>query len=247
MILLTYISKFKEELIRQEKSGNTISSYIRDAETFTQWLGQNYDKQFDGIIKAKEVEAYKEFLLKKYKPATVSRKLKILSVFNKYLVAIGVGEQVKVENIKIENNESEKKNVNEENYNKLKQEFYNIGNKRDIAVFEMISSVGVKVGDLIEVETEDLCLDDKEPYILFKGNGNKKIKTKISGDVKNAIENYLKVRQVSVHKNLFLGHRGKMERSSINKLLSKYCDSAGIERVSPSNLANCQQPTTLKG
>lgn len=72
-----HIEDFHLYLINEEKSGATIEKYIRDIQSFLNWLdGSEFDKV--------DVLAYKTELTKKYAPASVNTVLSSLNSFFVY-------------------------------------------------------------------------------------------------------------------------------------------------------------------
>lgn len=142
--------------------------------------------------------------------------------------------------------------IDKSDLNKLRREIYAKGNKRDICVFEMLNNLGVRVSELISFELEDIKLTERNgtntfSYIVVReGKGCKYREIPINSDVKNAIKEYLEVRPITKESKLLIGERGALQREAINRILRKYCISAGIESVNPHCLRSCLGTRLLK-
>ena len=68
------ILKFKNYLIKEEKSKATLEKYIRDTETFYAWIG---DKELNNVC----VLNYKEYLSENYAVASVNSMLSSINSF----------------------------------------------------------------------------------------------------------------------------------------------------------------------
>ncbi|MFO7296542.1 MAG: phage integrase N-terminal SAM-like domain-containing protein, partial [Clostridia bacterium] len=74
------LDSFKEDLLRQEKSQNTVRAYIRDVEEFIQWFSETVGEFSPEQITVVDVQEYKSYLynVKRNKPVSVNRKLSAL-------------------------------------------------------------------------------------------------------------------------------------------------------------------------
>ena len=77
------LDSFKEELLRQEKSKNTVRAYVRDVEEFIQWFSGTVGEFSPEQITVVDVQEYKNYLynVKRNKPVSVNRKLSALEKF----------------------------------------------------------------------------------------------------------------------------------------------------------------------
>lgn len=72
-----HILQFKQYLLLQEKSDNTIQKYVRDVQSF-----YNYIKQ--DIITRNTIIVYKQILMERYAPRSVNSILASLNYFFHY-------------------------------------------------------------------------------------------------------------------------------------------------------------------
>lgn len=112
---------------------------------------------------------------------------------------------------------------------------------RDRAIFELLYSSGLRVGELTALKVEDLDLDNGWARVI--GKGNKERYVPVGSKACQAVEEYLPQRaahelnagRVSSRRSLFLNSRGgPLSSRSVRRILKHYLDAAGLARdVSP--------------
>jgi len=167
------ITDFKEFLERENKSANTIKSYISEVKLFLKWLEETegreikIDEVFTGDIKA-----YKEYLLSRRKaPNTINKKIESLRSFfdaflGKHIVSL---PKVKQQGNTVKWLSRNEKNallrvVNREDL--FKNDFLNFRNR---AIIYTLLLSGLRLNELINLRWEDW----KNGYIEVMGKGGK--------------------------------------------------------------------------
>lgn len=167
------ITDFKEFLERENKSANTIKSYISEVKLFLKWLEETegreikIDEVFTGDIKS-----YKEYLLSRRKtPNTINKKIESLRSFfdaflGKHIVSL---PKVKQQGNTVKWLSRNEKNallrvVNREDL--FKGDFLGFRNRAIIYTF-LLS--GLRLNELINLRWEDW----KNGYIEVMGKGGK--------------------------------------------------------------------------
>ena len=72
---------FREYLKEEERSDNTINSYLSDLIIFAKWFQKTQGNFAPNLITALDLRDYKRELLQKSKPGTLNRKLSAISTF----------------------------------------------------------------------------------------------------------------------------------------------------------------------
>lgn len=110
--------------------------------------------------------------------------------------------------------------------------------RRDRALIELIYASGLRVSEIVALDTEDIKPDSRE--ILVRGKGNKERMVLIGVPAREAIDYYVKYARPQLlrgdyHNALFLSTRGnRLAARDIQKLLNRYALKAGInKRVHP--------------
>jgi integrase/recombinase XerC len=113
--------------------------------------------------------------------------------------------------------------------------------KRDLAIFELLYSSGLRIGELTSLNTQDLDLNNG--WVRVIGKGNKERYVPVGSRAAAALNEYLPVRalvdrqigSLNIGSALFLNSRGgRLSSRSIRRILKSFLSSSGVERdVSP--------------
>lgn len=105
---------------------------------------------------------------------------------------------------------------------------------RDMAIFEILYATGIRVGELIGINMDDINF--KERVIRIRGKGKKERLVLFGDKSKTALNYYLQVRPVFLKDNpkeeaLFLSHAGKrLDNRSIERIVDKYWQISGLQK-----------------
>ena len=124
---------------------------------------------------------------------------------------------------------------------------------RDLAIFEMMYSCGLRVTELCDIKTTDILWDSE--IIRVNGKGNKQRFVPIGPIARDNLKNYLNHRRPSLaDKNynvveLFLSQNGrKLTRMMIWVLLKKWIEASNLKKkVSPHTLRHSFATHLLEG
>jgi len=238
----TILTEFRQELIREEKSMHTIRAYVRDVEEFMQWFEETVEQFSPEKINFVDIQEYKGYLhnVKKLNPASTNRKLSALDKFFEFLVSTG----------RIENNPTARvKKVKFQNVPKIhglsKSELYRMkrcvymdGNKRNIAIFELIMNTGLREAEVCNIELDDLVLSERKGHVVVRsGKGDKYRIVPLNATARRAIKEYLEIRPDKGN-FLFVSQKSdKMSESALYRVIKKYADMANIDAF-PHKLRN---------
>lgn len=107
------------------------------------------------------------------------------------------------------------------------------GNARDLAVIDLLASTGMRVGELVGLNIEDINLEERE--CLVTGKGNKQRLVYFDARTKVHLSNYLGTR-TDHQRALFISLRGAARRISIGAIelrLRQMGRLLGLQRVHP--------------
>ncbi len=109
--------------------------------------------------------------------------------------------------------------------------------KRDVAIFELLYSSGLRVGELVSLHVQDVDL--KNGWVRVIGKGNKERYVPVGSRALEALEKYLplrafiETRTAALHSSgqLFLNLRGSpLSSRSVRRILKSCLDTAGLAR-----------------
>lgn len=238
----SYISTLKIERNLTEKS---TKAYYSDLSSFLSWLQENKIDNID----ISTINSYIHWLqnAKQMKDTSIKRKYVTLKSFFKHLVSKKVIPNSPFENMRISFKTSKKlpKTLSLQDIVKLlkspveelkdlQTEFRRTICIRNSAIIELLYCVGIRIGELVNIELKDLNLE--EQTLLIHGKGRKDRLLYISStDVINILNTWLIDRE-SLNprcESLFINkYGGKLSIYSIEDIYEKYRQLAGIDTKS---------------
>ncbi len=230
-----YLVNLKLELNR---SDNTIQSYQKDIEKFTEFLEKHQIKDLSEVnieIIAKFFEHQKKIGLKN---STSARYMSALKSFFDYLDRNNyLRENPFNKALRTKTSRSLPVVLSLEEVEKIFAE-PDISDKfgiRDRALLEMLYSSGLRVTELINLKVNDIHFS--EEVVRVTGKGNKQRIIPVGSSALEWLKNYLTHSRPLLEKKiksgnyLFLSKRStKLTRMSVWKIVNKYVTLAGIEK-----------------
>lgn len=228
------LKQYEQYLIEQNKSSNTIKTYLRNVQVFFDWLQDRYKENEPATqITSLDLREYQKYLIKKKYAATgiQQRMISIIS-YCKFIYSQGYIPNDIVENfklIKIQNMNTAPTIPTTVEMNRFRREVYKAYNLRDIAIIEMLINTGIRANELISLQIDDIELSKKKGLVHIRaGKGMKARSIPLNSDVRNALSNYLESRIV-LYRELWIGQRGPLTKDALNKIIKKYAKKIGLE------------------
>ena len=232
-------SFFDYLFIEKGLSKNTIKAYEVDIERFIQWLKQNNKSDY---LKAKEtqINKYISYLFKTHlKSSSINRKISSIKAFYLFLMKkniLKVSPIAEIVTPKQEKylptsmSESEVEKLLKSPNTKLKIE------KRDKAMIELLYATGMRISELVNLKITNL--DIQRCVVKVLGKGSKERLIPFGEAASEALNDYMKDRQDSSSKEIFLSNRGtKMSRQAFWSRMKVYLGREGLkDSISPHTL-----------
>lgn len=244
--------------VERGASVNTISAYKRDLTEYADFLiGRGFVEP--GSVTRDEVTAYVHSLRKRGLAAsTVERRVAALKGFHKFLVTEGLAEHhpaARVPLPKVPEHLPDVISIDQADA-LLSQPFPDSpSGLRDRAILETLYGCGLRVSELVGLETTDLNLE--EGFVRVFGKGSKERIVPISGMAALAIDAYLKHGRAylrpkasiaSVGSAVFLSTRGtRLSRQAIHRLVRRYGERVGLRELHPHTLRHSFATHLLEG
>lgn len=215
----SHLNSYKQYLTDQNKSKNTITSYLTDLDHYF---------SLHQIISRENIQSYKKQIAH-LSATSINRKLSSIKSYNEYLISINVMNSIciiKSDFIKIQH-QSNPTNVTRNEVNKFLERVKNkpsVYQSRNIAIMYVLANTAIRREECANIKLVDLNLEERE--LKIRGKGNKEGTVILNDVVINAIKEYLVDR--AKHKNvnseyLFLSERGnKLSKESINDIVNSY-------------------------
>lgn len=242
-----YINQFLESLKLEDKSIHTIRNYKNDLKLFIAWLSRSTSsmRNTQSIIQPSDItfpdiKAYRNYLVKKLKqkPNSINRKLASISKFCKWCVkqkflATNPAEQVKG----LRKPNLSPKSLDNSKLHKFLRMVYKFNNKRDIAICELLTNTGIRVGELCALTLSDITITERKGEVIIRyGKGRSSRTVPLNKDARNTINVYLAERPKLEDDHLFIGQRKNgLKESAVWRVISKYAKFSGLH-LSPHTL-----------
>ena len=173
------------------------------------------------------------------KPATINRRLAALARYCRFAKAqclISEDPARDVQGVR-QQKAARPKALDGIELRRLLREVHKSGNKRDIAILEMLANTGLRVGELASLAAEDIELSERKGQVTVRsGKGAKYRQVPLNADARRALYAYLDVRPMGATGHFFVGQRGNgLTPSAIWRMVKKYGQRAGLE-ISPHTL-----------
>lgn len=239
--LRIFIRHLKTEKLR---SGETVRAYRSDLEDFHRYLQRSVGLERAGevtLVDAFHIRGFIAGRFGKVKKETLGRKLTAIRTFFGFLVREGVvpcNPAAQVKAPKRDQPLPRAMSVDEVHRFFSRNEDMPL---RDRAMFELLYSSGLRVGELTSLKVEDVDLTNG--WVRVMGKGRKERYAPVGSKALDAVRSYLPVRAALETQTLgikslgalFLNHRGApLSSRSVRRILKRYLDVAVLARdVSP--------------
>jgi len=219
------------------RSRETVRAYMSDLEDFRRYLVSREQLTSLDMIDSYHVRGFLADRFGKIRKVSVGRKLAALRTFFRFLVRegiISINPAAAIRAPKREKPLPRSLTVDEiDRFFSRNQDMQ----RRDAAIFELIYSSGLRIGELTSLKVEDLDL--KNGWVRVVGKGRKERYVPVGSAAVAALDAYLPFRAVAATRAgraetggpLFLNYRGgPLSSRSIRRILKAYLDSAGLAR-----------------
>jgi integrase/recombinase XerD len=235
-----YLKNFEERLKLDQKSSRTIENYIDNVILFAQYLKQIEKQEFDPIIiTIINVVDYIRYMkeVKNIRVGTVILRIQSLKAYFRYLVSEEIVQTDPLKNIKRPknvNNYEVKTTFDEKTYRSICRLIYRVGNPQHIAIWEVLTRTGLRVGELCSLRIDNLVMnldtdDISTGKLIIYGKRN--IEVPLHNECRIALTNWTKIRKYKQVETpyIFISERGMYTRSGINRIIKKYYAILGLD------------------
>ena len=211
------------------RQDNTMKQYIREIVNCRNSINKNFDD-----ITTMDLRWYYGMMREHrgISMATMQTRLRYLSSFWDFLISESLAHSnpvKKVGAVKIE--KTIKKPFSSEELEKLRTACDNL---RDRAIIEFLYSTGVRVSELVALNTENIEMGKQE--LIVYGKGSKERKTYLTDSAKFYLKRYLKWRGAKENEPLFVtkdAPHNRLTVAGIQYMLRQLGKKAGVENTHP--------------
>ena len=222
------IEKFKDWLIEDGKSANTVRSYILNVEQYMRWYRETFGSEMTALMHSNILD-YRSYLqnIKKQQATTINSKLAALVSLNTYLTEAGLQQDhviSKKDFLKIQRSYASPSELNERDVDAFRQTVLLSSGIRDHTIVTIMAYAGLRISETLELTITDMdCISSE--ITVTKGKGNKRRVVFIGDKVIHAVKEYLSHRESS-SEWMFPGRDdGHLHRSVVNKIFNRYSET----------------------
>ncbi|MBN2428916.1 MAG: tyrosine recombinase XerC [Deltaproteobacteria bacterium] len=242
--------------VERNVSPHTMRAYSLDLEKFFAFLRANGDPGKSGVELLRGVDhlMLRRYLAELHKTSSrtsIHRRLSALRTFYRYLVREGVAERNPADAVSSPRKENYLPKVLsvDETFRLLDKGYATETlSLRDRAIFELLYSSGLRVGELVSLNV--VSVDLNYGLVRVVGKGRKERIVPVGGKARDAIRAYLDSRGRTVQDQpLFLNNRGgRLTARSVERNLKKQLIKAGIlKEATPHSLRHSFATHLLDG
>lgn len=239
------LTAFKEKMIAEDISDNTIKNYVSDIKNFYKWYQEIDISESIEKVTHYHLNAYKDYLIhnQRKKASSINRNIQSLRNFFLFMTNQKVIKKNPSEKIKFlrQIKRTQPKALTKHDIHKLLSvtSYSSHGTqKRNYAIIQLLLQTGIRVGEIVNLEIRDLKLYDRSGEIrVVDAKGGKERIIPLNSPARKALRNYLEGRKLEDAKAVFLSKQNKkMTIRAVQKVISNLASKAGIENMSPHTL-----------
>lgn len=238
VVLEPYIDEyFNYLMVERGSSSNTIQAYRRDLKKYDAWLSSKGFDSLDSIEQNTLVSFIGDLRQQGYSARTTARVLAALKTFHKFLVREQITKNLPTADLSIPRTEQRLPKI------LTVVEIFTILGQirkdkpvgyRDSAMLEILYGAGLRVSELVSLDTDDVDFENR--IVRCVGKGSKERYVPLGAPAIKAVKDYLDYGRRSFLKRaaepaLFLNQRGgRISRQACWLILKKHAKRAGIEK-----------------
>jgi len=225
--------EFKAYLVENDKSKNTIDSYLSDLEKFT------YNEFTTETIRQYVIDLQTKVIKKpnanKRKPdvesiglktSTINRKLVSLKQYIKFLAECkDIVINPKVRQLKQQKMNYLENQLTEKDLNSLILSAEKSNDERAKAIFCTLAWTGLRVSEMLQIKTTDISKD----LIIIRGKGSKERPAFNTKKLQAVLKGYANTR-INSSDLLFTGVRGAINRQTVDKVIKQHASFIQLKK-----------------
>jgi site-specific recombinase XerD len=236
------IVEFKNYLIKQEMSINTIRNYLADIVNFSKWYKIYYsDQVIADEITSYHLQSFKSHSVntKRLKTSSINRRIQSLKRFFQFLSnkkTIKKDPTLKTKFIR--RTKSTKPNaLNKSEVHALLSiagRSSHGTHKRNYAIIQLILQTGLRVSEVINLQWQDIVLGERSGQVrVVDGKGHKERIIPLNSSARKAVSSYLEFREdLKETSPIFLSKRNQVPTArAIQKIIVSLANKANINRI----------------
>ena len=237
--------RFEESLILSAMSSSTVVNYLADIRAFLRWGQSEVGESFSLLqVTQAHIRRYRTYLAQELKRAasTVNRHLMALRKFFSFARQMGDMPNDPTAGVSLVQADRQvpSRALTTPEIDRLVQASRHGSRaslvRRDLAILHLLLYTGIRIGELVDLQTEDVIFD--HPGVRLKVCGTEPRYLPLPNQVRKTLNDYLLVRpQSAVTNHLFLGQDGRpISNRTVQRIVNNCARTAGLNGVSAQSL-----------
>lgn len=244
------LERFEEALNQRALSASTIVNYLADLRAFHRWGQQTISDSFSFLSTSQEhIRLYRHHLAQVLNraPSTTNRHLMSLRKFYAFALDTGLmatNPTVGVALVGKDNGQAMSRPLSDRELNRLLEAAKNGSRaglvKRDTAILQLLLHTGLRVGELVDLQTDDLVFDNPGIHLQVCDHRDRSNirNLPVSDEVRRALLDYLQMRPKTTATDcFFLNQEGRqISKRTVQRIVSDCAKTAGLSGVSAQSI-----------
>lgn len=239
------LNDFKEKMVAEDFSNNSIKNYISDIKNFYKWYMEIDSTQNLKNITHYHLNAYKDYLIhnQRKKVSSINRAIQGLRNFFQFITSSKYLKNNPVSKIKFlrQMKITQPQALTKSDIHKLLSVTSHSSHgtqKRNYAIVQILLQTGIRVGELVNLETRDLTMYDRSGELrVINAKGGKERTIFLNTYARKALRCYFEEKDLEDRKVVFLSKQNKkMTVRAVQKVIDNLSKKAGIKAMSPHTL-----------
>jgi len=204
---------FVRHLQDQDLATATVRGYLADLRAFARWYEQtNGEVLTPEVVTPTDIREYRTWLQRRYKAATVNRRLQALRAWLEWAVAQGLAQSNPAAEVRLvreakpglrwlDKRERYALQRAAERVLQTARLYYPrrwVVYERDALLVLFLLHTGLRVGEVVRLTPDDLTLSDRKGQVVVRGKGNKQRVVPLNGAARKAVRRWLQAREDAV-------------------------------------------------
>lgn len=224
------LARFERHLQNRYPDRSTAKHYMSDLSIWSRFVNNKSPQEIDSNMVAEFVQ---EQCKQGLRASTINRRLSAISSFYTFLIDEseddGLRNPVIWKRHSIRQGHHLPRDVSDETIHQLMAA---INDPRDRAMFELMIGAGLRVGEIVTLQKDDIHPMDDAGLVRLRvcGKGDKERITWLTRESYRFLQQWLRKRPENGQTALFLNHRGQpLSVAGVQYRLKQYCQKTGIK------------------
>ncbi|HIP97345.1 MAG TPA: hypothetical protein EYH32_09050, partial [Anaerolineae bacterium] len=184
---------FAAALRARDRSAATVKHYLSDLRQFVAWFETRTGESFAlDVVTEYDVRDWRDHLAATLKPASVNRKLAALSALYRWAEETGRVERDPTRYVNgVAQQPTAPKALSEQELTRIMRKAHQAGNKRDIALLELLAATGLRASEVAGLKVRDVELNERSGWVTVRGKGRKQRRVPMNARARRALREYL--------------------------------------------------------